>query len=134
MGLDQYAYVAGRPGQYYDHWEDGDFVDDEWVNPRVTKPEDLMYWRKHSSLQGWMRNLWEEKGNSGSFNGDEVELTGEDLDRLEQDVLAGNLPETQGFCFGNGADNHYKEQDLKFIKEARKHLFFKFRVFYNSSW
>jgi hypothetical protein len=130
MGLDMYAYAA-RKGQYEEYWENYDFKTD---SSSVDKPRELAYWRKHPNLHGWMHRLWEGQGNSGSFNGDELELTLEDLDRLEQDVEKGRLPATEGFFFGNDADQHYKAQDLKFIQEARIELEAGNCVFYNSSW
>jgi hypothetical protein len=75
-----------------------------------------------------------QKGFDGDFNGDELELTRQDLDWLEQDIIQGNLPGTSGFFFGNDADDYYRENDLKFIREARAELFLGLRVFYNSSW
>jgi hypothetical protein len=56
------------------------------------------------------------------------------LDRLEADIQASQLPGTSGFFFGDDADDYYREADLKFIKEARAHLFLGLKVFYNSSW
>ena len=68
------------------------------------------------------------------FNGIELELTYEDLEVLELDVIAGTLPGTSGFFFGEDADKHYQEQDLEFIRNARAELFMGLKVFYNSSW
>jgi len=128
MGLDMYAYVATRAGQQEEYWQqDADVTD-------VSKPREIAYWRKHPNLHGWMQKLWEAQGNSGDFNGDELELTYEDLEILELDVIAGTLPGTSGFFFGNDADEHYREQDLEFIKNARAELFMGLKVFYNSSW
>jgi hypothetical protein len=81
-----------------------------------------------------MNRLWEAKGGSGDFNGDELELTAEDLDMLEHDVVNSQLPSTGGFFFGNDADDHYRKSDLEFIKNARTELFLGLKVFYNSSW
>jgi hypothetical protein len=128
MGLDMYAYVATRAGQQEEYWQQDADVDG------VSKPREIAYWRKHPNLHGWMQKLWEAKGNEGDFNGDELELTYEDLERLELDVIAGTLPGTTGFFFGNDADEHYKEHDLEFIKNARAELFMGLKVFYNSSW
>ena len=136
MGLDQYAYVAAKAGQrdeYYDS-KDGEYINGQWVVPNKTKPLEIAYWRKHPNLQGWMKKLWESKGNEGEFNGDELELTWEDLDELEADVKGHKLPLTSGFFFGNPSDHHYKEQDLEFIKKARGEIFSGLKVFYNSSW
>jgi hypothetical protein len=81
-----------------------------------------------------MRQLWNRRGNEGSFNGDELELFREDLDNLEQDVLDNALPQTSGFFFGDDSAEYYRAQDLEFIKTARYELFMGMRVFYNSSW
>jgi hypothetical protein len=134
MGLDMYAYTATRAGQQNEFYETGNYVDGEYVNSKVTKPVDLAYWRKHPNLHGWMQQLWESRGNEGDFNGDELELTAEDLDELERAVTHGQLPTTGGFFFGNPSDEHYREQDLEFIKNARAELFLGLKVFYNSSW
>jgi leucyl-tRNA synthetase len=58
----------------------------------------------------------------------------DDLERLELDIIAGSLPGTTGFFFGEPADAHYRDQDLAFIRDARAELFMGLRVFYNSSW
>jgi len=138
MGLDMYAYVAHRAGQRNDFYEGGDFDPDthDFKNPAVPKPREIAYWRKHPNLHGWMRQLWESKGNEGEFNGDELELTREDIDQLEQDILDGTVAGISeiGFFFGNPSDDYYREQDLEFVKNARAELFMGFKVFYNSSW
>jgi hypothetical protein len=134
MGLDQEAYSRGKEDQSsFSH-----------------------YWRKHNRLQGWMENLWEEKGrpNSrtendpmGDFNCVELELTREDIDLLEEAVNDFALPETQGFFFGDDSyfykddngeslpenDYYHKEQDLQFIEDAKKALDKGEKVYY-SSW
>ena len=131
-----YAYTAARAGQQNEYYEGAEWDAElkESVNPKVTKPRELAYWRKHPNLHGWMNRLWEAKGGSGDFNGDELELTAEDLDMLEHDVVNSQLPATGGFFFGNDSDEHYKEHDLEFIKNARAELFLGLKVFYNSSW
>jgi hypothetical protein len=136
MGLDQYAYVAAKANQQAEFWESAEVDPEtkEYESKSVEKPRELAYWRKHPNLQGWMRKLWIEKGNAGDFNGDELELTWEDLDELEEAVKSGNLPSTTGFFFGEDSDEYYREQDLDFIKRARAELFVGLRVFYNSSW
>jgi hypothetical protein len=131
-----YAYVATKAGQQNEYYEGAEFNEAtrEFENKTVTKPREIAYWRKHPNLHGWMKQLWESQGNEGDFNGDELELTYEDLEILEFDVIAGTLPDTTGFFFGKDADDHYKEQDLEFIKNARAELFMGLKVFYNSSW
>lgn len=150
VGLDMYAYVANRAGQQKEYYDGAEWDNDtkEFGNKTVNKPRELAYWRKHPNLHGWMEQLWREKKytvqttdasepvdeDSDMFNGVELELTWEDLEILELDVIAGTLPDTSGFFFGNNADDHYREQDLEFIKNARAELFLGLKVFYNSSW
>jgi len=136
MGLDQFAYAATRAGQCKGAWEDSS----------VPEPIKIAYWRKHPNLQGWMEHLWIEKGYPGlpagsnkfdhTFNGVELELVHDDIDKLEQDIQNGAVAElgTKGFFFGNPSDEYYREHDLKFVREARANLFLGLRVFYNSSW
>lgn len=131
MGLDMYAYVATKSGEMKEYYESYDYETDSGP---AAKPREIAYWRKHPNLHGWMHKLWNEKGHSGDFNGDELELTWEDLDRLEYVVKHQELPGTSGFFFGNDADDHYRDQDLEFIKQARAELFLGLKVFYNSSW
>ena len=131
MGLDMYAYVARKQGQMRDYYESYDCEKDSGP---VEKPREIAYWRKHPNLHGWMHKLWNERGHSGDFNGDELELTFEDLDRLEYVVKHKELPGTTGFFFGNDSDDHYRADDLEFIKQARSELTQGMRVFYNSSW
>ena len=136
MGLDMYAYCAARAGQQRDFYEDSQWDETlkEAVNPKVERPREIAYWRKHPNLHGWMHRLWNEKGNTGDFNGDELELTWDDLERLEHVIKNNQLPSTTGFFFGENADDHYKRQDLEFIREAKAEIFTGLKVFYNSSW
>ena len=140
MGLDMYAYVANKAGQQREYYDDAEFDETtrDYVNKTVNKPREIAYWRKHPNLHGWMEQRWNQRngGNcdGSTFNGIELELTYEDLEILELDVIAGTLPGTSGFFFGNDADEHYREQDLEFIKNARAELFMGLKVFYNSSW
>jgi len=124
MGLDMYAYTAAKAEADYE-----------------TGQREIAYWRKHPNLHGWMEQLWRYKmqaenrdPDQHTFNGIELELDWQDIDELEQDVNNNNLPQTQGFFFGNEADDFYKEQDLDFIRKARAELFLGLKVFYNSSW
>ncbi len=119
MGLDQYAYIASK-------------ANDDWDNH-----QEISYWRKHPNLQGWMEKLAESKGlEYDTFNGVEVELTWEDVDKLEQDIKSGQVSKlgTTGFFFGNPSDDYYNDHDLEFCANAKAELFLKRKVFYNSSW
>jgi hypothetical protein len=140
MGLDMYAYVASRKGQYDEFHEKAEWDETikDFTSP-VSKPLEIAYWRKHPNLHGWMEQLWERKGKPGAgpkeiFNGIELELTWDDLDELEEAILRGQLPDTQGFFFGKPADNRYYEQDLEFVDNAKAEVFLGLKVFYNSSW
>ena len=149
MGLDMYAYVAAKAGQQ-DEFYEGAMWDEklkESVNPKVARPRELAYWRKHPNLHGWMEKLWIRKlANEGktpetsdfgsSFNGVELELTWDDIDKLEQDIKSGSVANlnTTGFFFGNPVDDYYRQYDLEFVKNARAELFVGLKVFYNSSW
>ena len=148
MGLDMYAYVAARAGAQAEFHKDAhwDKEKNAMVNPNATKPREIAYWRKHPNLHGWMERLWERKGyprvdiknyapdEDPDFNNVELELTWDDLEQLEQDIRSKNLPNTSGFFFGNDADDHYREQDLKFVRDAKAEVFLGLRVFYDSSW
>jgi hypothetical protein len=112
MGLDQWAYC--RPPRKRN-------CDDD---------EHLEEWRKHNRLQGWMEQLWEEKGcpipeksyeeddeeddededDYGSgFNGIELQLTKDDIQYLEEAIKNQELPETSGFFFGSDSYTWNKE-------------------------
>lgn len=136
MGLDQYAY--SRP-------------------PRKRNSDDdvqLMEWRKHNRLQGWMQQLWENKGcpnaqtegdEMGDFNCVELQLTAQDIDDLEYAINNFEFPEANGFFWGsdsyfwNNEDDEpfpeneywYKENDLMFVESARKALDNKHRIYYS---
>jgi hypothetical protein len=136
MGLDQYAY--SRP-------------------PRKRNSDDdvqLMEWRKHNRLQGWMEQLWNDKGcpnaqtegdEMGDFNCVELQLTKQDIDNLEYAIENFELPEANGFFWGSDSyfwndendepfpenEYWYKSNDLMFVESARKALDNKHRVYYS---
>jgi len=118
MGLDQYAAVRLDTKDEEGNWE----------------TEELAYWRKHPHLQGFMENLYIEKGGTEEFNCVDVELTLEDIDNLERAIMEGALPETGGFFFGEDSDDYYTEQDLEFVSNARKVLADGQTVVYSSWW
>jgi hypothetical protein len=136
MGLDQYAYAVAHEG---------------------AEQEQLTTWRKHNRLHGWMEQLWEDKGRPdwdsteqplGDFNCQPVELTDSDIEQLEAHIEGKSLPETGGFFFGDDSfewaddegnppaqgDYYYKQDDVKFIRLARKALQEGKKVFYDSWW
>lgn len=141
MGLDQYAYVAMKAGAQAEYYADENYDKEDDDPTKISEPREIAYWRKHPNLQGWMEQLWEERNSNEGlvadndmFNGIELELTWDDLERLESDIKAGMLPKTSGFFFGNDSDEYYQQQDLEFIKQAKFEIFVGFKVFYNSSW
>ena len=136
MGLDMYAYAAANEKQYGEYWDNGEYDPDtkDYVNTAVSKPKELAYWRKHPNLHGWFHKEWLDQGNTGDFNGDQLEIDWDMLERLESAVVNGDFPRTSGFFFGEGADDYYRTQDLEFVRQARAELFLGLRVFYNSSW
>jgi len=125
MGLDQYAHKVKR--KYA-----------PTTKTSTVRTTEFFYWRKHNALHGWMENLHRSRQeiSSDDFNGVAVKLEEKDLDKLEQDVMTFNLPQTVGFFFGADSvgDEDQKEETLEFIKKARKALAEGFEVEYNSWW
>ncbi len=117
MGLDQYAFAC-QPDK--GEGDDGEI--------------ELMYWRKHADLEGWMANLYRAKGGTGMFNCEKVFLTLEDLDQLEDDVLDGALPHTTGFFFGATVREECDPPTLEFISKARDAIAEGMVVYYTSCW
>ena len=129
MGLDQYASKINKDGE------------------RI----EIAYWRKHNRLQGWMENLYIQKGGTEEFNCVDVELELTDIIQLEEDINTRSLPETGGFFFGT--DSYYQgldikdpnnfngngmyedlQNDLKFITLAKDLLNSGTKVVYSSWW
>ena len=139
MGLDQYATARkGEPRKLPQTWTNTDADgNEEEVVEYYNEWDDtieLATWRKHPNLQGWMQELYYEKGGEGEFNCVDVELTFEDLDALEATLDEEELPETVGFFFGSNADDHYAEADREFIREARAAIKKGYTVVYSSWW
>ena len=123
MGLDQYATARK-----------GDAITDDEGDTYYEDSIELAYWRKHPNLQGWMENLYHEKGGDESFNCVDLELDLEDRDALEESLDEEALPETAGFFFGSNADDHYAEADREFIVAARAAIKQGYTVVYSSWW
>ena len=128
MGLDQYAYKVKR--KYA-----------PTTKTSTVRTTEFFYWRKHNALHGWMENLHNSRSSDEvqglrDFNGVAVRLEERDLDKLEQDVMTFNLPQTVGFFFGRDSvgDEDQKAQTLEFIRRARKALAEGYEVEYNSWW
>ena len=120
MGLDMYAFTQKAKPQAP-------------VDFEPETPTELHYWRKHPNLHGWMEALYFEKGGAQEFNCVPVELTADDLNRLETDIRAGNLPQTSGFFFGS-SDGTEIADDLAFVAKARAAIAQGNTVYYDSWW
>ena len=123
MGLDQYA--TARKGEAQTDDEGYTYYEDS---------KELAYWRKHPSLQGWMEELYREKGGAEEFNCVDLELTLGDLDSMEEALDENALPETVGFFFGENSEEYYAEQDREFIREARAAIKQGYKIIYSSWW
>ena len=135
MGLDQYAN-AHKGEQKKD--EDGYTYYDDNI--------ELAYWRKHPNLQGFMEELWIEKGKPNAnvssdknqivdeFNCVDLELGHYDLIKLEEAIKDSELPETGGFFFGDDSDEYYKESTLEFVEQAKAAIDDGYTVIYSSWW
>ena len=139
MGLDQYAVARkGKPRTvkseytYTDH--DGNEHEDVEEYLEWDDTIELATWRTHPNLQGWMQNLYYEKGGGEEFNCVDLELTLDDLNALEATLDEEELPETVGFFFGSNADDHYAEADREFIVQARAAIKQGYKVIYSSWW
>lgn len=120
MGLDMYALATTEQVE-----TDFGF--------KVEQAQELHYWRKHPNLHGWMESLYRERGGEEQFNCVTLKLTAADLDRLETVLRARDLPQTQGFFFGE-SDGTETQDDLAFIAKARQAVAQGKAVFYDSWW
>ena len=124
MGLDQYAKKVKRK------------YNSETLTETIVKTE-IAYWRKHNALEGYMSDLYRTKtGDEGVFNCKTLTLDSDDLDDLEKAVINNDLPETDGFFFGDCSKHNEecKQVDLEFIAEARKGLNEGYEIEYTSWW
>jgi hypothetical protein len=112
MGLDQYAFATKG--------------DDK---------QEIMYWRKHANLEGYMADLYAYRGGSKKeFNCESLELDLTDLEKLEDECGSfRGLREANGFFWGVSDDEHDKET-LDFIKKAKKYIQDGYKISYTSWW
>ena len=140
MGLDMFAYRAKQtPLKQTDNIfgpENEEDVDEFKGDGTPEDSEEFFYWRKHPNLHGWMEELYREKGGeSDTFNCTPVVLTTEDLDNLEAAIKDGELPNTNGFFFGESeGDEEEINEDLRFVTEARNSIAEGYTVWYDSWW
>lgn len=125
MGLDQYGY-------HFDASAVGNKQTFEYNELEYKK--EFFYWRKHANLEGWMRELYKQKGGQNPvFNGCFVRLEEEDLMRLKSAVINRELPETTGFFFGTSTEDDYTAT-LNFIEKSLTLMQQGKAIFYFSDW
>lgn len=116
MGLDQYGMIDG---------------------------ETTHQWRKHNRLQGFMQEIFAEQYSQDcDFNCKVINLSLDDIDRLENHNNNKSLPATSGFFFGyDSYDKNqsiwFKEQNdilVDFIAKAREALKNDISVQYDCWW
>lgn len=150
MGLDQYAGTM-RTKTYEYETPDGEKKVDEY---QMAGPFE---WRKHARLQEFMNKLYMEKNKVGSkweesepdsdgkvwynpISWNSIELTEEDIDRLEKAIknhYSGYFCDG-GFFWGHEIQEsqaeYYKDKDLEFVEFAREALADGETVIYECSW
>lgn len=120
MGLDMYAMITTeKPATPVDF--------------KVSEATELHYWRKHPNLHGWMEQVYFDKGGTQEFNCTPVIITLEDIEQLEAAIIHHELPNTNGFFYGNSTGDEYKD-DLVFTAKARKAIAEGYTLFYDSWW
>ena len=107
MGLDQYAHIRIKSWNAHQY---------------------NYQWRKHSRLQEFMEQVWLREGNTETFNCQELPLTLDDIERLEEQIKKGypDCESSGGLFFGHQFQEEqckeYTEQDLEFTKRAKEAL------------
>jgi hypothetical protein len=110
MGLDQYALTRKK-------------------NEKDTQ---IMQWRKHANLEGWMSDLYYEKGGDAEvFNCVELSLDKDDLLRLLAEYQS---LQTATGSFWGVSNSHDLEQTKVFIESAIKAIDDGYEVIYASWW
>lgn len=124
MGLDQHAYIADLD-DIIDSFHTKLSDDDLWGC-------DFWHWGKDYDLFDWMRSLYQKKKKamglepSEMHGSDEMELTKEDFDLLEQDLDSGRLK------FPQSTHPEWVEQNVRgFIEMARRQIKEGFYVYYS---
>ena len=112
MGLDQYAFARKE--------KDG-----------IVESNQLMTWRKHANLEGWMANLYHSRGGKGDFNCIDLKLSLTDIENLEKDFK--NLEPASGFFWGQSRPGHNADTE-DFIALAYKAIEDGYEIVYTSWW
>ena len=110
MVLDQYAYKTKQQ-----------FSSDVFSYNEINRDEveEIMYWREHPRLQGFMSNLFYKKDGIGvPYIASPLKLTVDDLLELKKQVINKSLPKFSGWY---DASDYYYDDD--FIS-SRSYSFF----------
>ena len=104
---------------------------DQWAIGRKDGSDILITeWRKHANLQGWMSDLYMNRGGTSDFNQVELRLYKKDLERLSDEY--DKLKEAKGFFWGVSSDID-NEKTNEFIKKAFIMIEEGYKIIY-SSW
>ena len=110
MGLDQYAFTRKND---------------------TDEPVQIMYWRKHANLEGWMSDLYHRRGGEGDFNCIDLRLFKEDIEKLEREFR--DLEVSEGFFWGQSRPEQ-NDDTLVFIQKAYEAIEQGHQVIYHSWW
>jgi len=110
MGLDQYAFAVRDDGERCE----------------------IMYWRKHADLEGYMADLWHSRGGIGEFNCKDLRLFKSDLLRLRMIHRTG-LAKAEGFFWGESNEEKINQTE-KFIDTALSYVDDGYEIIYTSWW
>lgn len=137
MGLDMYAHSvkADLEGKEVDILYSELFEDQAEARKDGRINTEFAYWRKFNNLHGWMHRLYNRKGGADpDFNCVNVNLTLEDLARLEKD--AAGLEPTGGFFFGSYDTMTVEdvEEVQEFVARAKAEIADGRVVLYSSWW
>jgi len=113
MGLDQYGFARKSGSQDIE----------------------IMSWRKHANLEGWMAGLYEERGlgKREDFNCAELTLTENDLKNLVRRMENGGLNKAEGFYWGVSVEGDTLDTK-QFIERAREYIKKGYEIIYTSWW
>ena len=81
-----------------------------------------------------IKEISKDEKLSRVFNTQPIRLTLTDLEQLETAINRGELPKSSGFFWGEDSSEHYKEQDLEFVRSARQAIINGNEVYYDSWW
>jgi hypothetical protein len=129
MGLDMFAYRVSQAAG-------ADLPAVDAILPEAGV-ERFAYWRKHTDLHVWMWSRYRLKGGTEKefmeFNMITVEVTAEDLDRLDEALAMWDFFGSANDFFHSTTEKQV-ETDREFIRDARRHIAGGERVFYDSWW